>query len=886
MSTTPRVLFVFLRKNRYRLVRIFEHTLKTAESPMLKSNAQSMRSHSNSFIQEVDDPRLSGSKSSERMSNEPIKTSLCALSSSESRALSKSMTTRSQRNLADNKIIANLSTYSLHSSQKSNKICENLESVVSSGPSRSDKAGTPSSLSPRPSTPEPERWTRSNPNWPKLWHGSIVYPPVGKNKATVDRADIERLDEGEFLNDNLMTFYLRWLQHKTEERYPEIAERVYFHNTFFYERLTKSTKGKAGINYENVERWTSKVNLLKYDYIVVPVNENFHWYVAIICHAPKLLDSSQISSADPGSPKKSESVKLDTQKFSDPVTCPETSPRLACRYLISPEVNVKMKKMNLNDHTKQDNESEPDPVLLENSDSESSPAVEMSNCEKTVSQLSGAKYRKRNAVETRIITLDSFGHSHSLTCTNLKKYLLKEIESKLKIKVDDPGNLGRTAKNIPQQDNFFDCGLFVLGYVEIFLRDPDAFISSLLQNKFPGVVAWPKPSEMRSKIRSLLFKLQNENLESVRKRKQEKTKIRKSKKACNLTNDISSISHEEPESSKVSAEKTSLDLDGNSYIKSQKNTQSKYIECHKSMSLLERENSNGLLAQTAVNSVTKNNQLANDISETPTEISLAIDTNHNFSNHDCIDKTNTEISKPCLSTLIECETEQHNNYDSSTEAAISYSSIHLKLESNKKRRHSDSRERSLVSRSKYFDPLPLNARLLHLEATLRQALSDVSLGGNDNMIYNQIDEAHQETSLLPDHHNRDPSSRLLEESPRKTSLALNFATNSTINPKPSPLKNKHDMQNLLEKSDPSVLFRSMELNHINHSELEDDSLEKRRRLDKGSTHPNCYELSSTSWQRDSLEKALVNTVSRSSTGVSDTQTCRPREDPSHIIVIE
>lgn len=37
----------------------------------------------------------------------------------------------------------------------------------------------------------------------------LVYPLEGPRKANVDWIDLERLDEGEFLNDNLISFYLR-----------------------------------------------------------------------------------------------------------------------------------------------------------------------------------------------------------------------------------------------------------------------------------------------------------------------------------------------------------------------------------------------------------------------------------------------------------------------------------------------------------------------------------------------------------------------------------------------------------------------------------------------------------------------------------------------------
>jgi sentrin-specific protease 7 len=45
----------------------------------------------------------------------------------------------------------------------------------------------------------------------KPWGGPMVYPLEGERKTqvSVEQHDLERLDEGEFLNDNLIDFYMR-----------------------------------------------------------------------------------------------------------------------------------------------------------------------------------------------------------------------------------------------------------------------------------------------------------------------------------------------------------------------------------------------------------------------------------------------------------------------------------------------------------------------------------------------------------------------------------------------------------------------------------------------------------------------------------------------------
>lgn len=44
------------------------------------------------------------------------------------------------------------------------------------------------------------------------WRKPLLYPKIGKKKTIVEWSDLERLDEGEFLNDNIIGFYLHFLE--------------------------------------------------------------------------------------------------------------------------------------------------------------------------------------------------------------------------------------------------------------------------------------------------------------------------------------------------------------------------------------------------------------------------------------------------------------------------------------------------------------------------------------------------------------------------------------------------------------------------------------------------------------------------------------------------
>ena len=119
------------------------------------------------------------------------------------------------------------------------------------------------------------------------WSRDLVYPKPGKRSATVPFEDLSRLDDDEFLNDNLISFFMQYLETFMETNRPELYKRTYFFNSYFFERLTKNVKGR-GINFDAVSRWTKNIDIFNRDFVVVPVNENLHWYLAIICNLQNL----------------------------------------------------------------------------------------------------------------------------------------------------------------------------------------------------------------------------------------------------------------------------------------------------------------------------------------------------------------------------------------------------------------------------------------------------------------------------------------------------------------------------------------------------------------------------------------------------------------------
>ncbi|SPO00767.1 uncharacterized protein DNG_03515 [Cephalotrichum gorgonifer] len=325
-------------------------------------------------------------------------------------------------------------------------------------------------------SPSLPRWSLNNTEWEKDWDSDLVYPSTGRDRATVHKDDLQRLDEGAFLNDNLIFCYLRYLQVETERARPEISKRIYFMNTYFFEILGKS-KGPS-INYEGVKSWTSKVDIFSFDYIVVPVNEDAHWYLAIICNPRALIEQDDDSDDD--------AVFFDARQEPGPID------------LVSP------RKTKIGEDDKRGAVLSPDGDRAHR------------NGYSGPGRTSGSK-------DIRIITLDSLGGSHSKTCQVLRKYLVEE--AKFRKNLDSVGyttKIGLTAKNIPSQENFCDCGVFLLGYAQRFLEEPDGFVATILQRGRPEWTV--NPSQLRGEIRDTILRLHKQHREERPTRKKKKRK--------------------------------------------------------------------------------------------------------------------------------------------------------------------------------------------------------------------------------------------------------------------------------------------------------------------------------------------------------------------------
>ena len=95
------------------------------------------------------------------------------------------------------------------------------EIIAESPPTRRERKKV--ARTPPPASPPPIKFSQTG-GLGTPWSNPLAYPPAGKKKAEVNFASLERLDDDEFLNDTLISFFLRYLQHQTEQDQPRDFE--------------------------------------------------------------------------------------------------------------------------------------------------------------------------------------------------------------------------------------------------------------------------------------------------------------------------------------------------------------------------------------------------------------------------------------------------------------------------------------------------------------------------------------------------------------------------------------------------------------------------------------------------------------------------------------
>ncbi|XP_072591731.1 sentrin-specific protease 6 isoform X9 [Vulpes vulpes] len=438
----------------------------------------------------------------------------------------------------------------------------------------------------------------------------IVYPPPpAKGGISVTNEDLHCLSEGEFLNDVIIDFYLKYLV--LEKLKKEEADRIHIFSSFFYKRLNQRERRNLHETtnlsiqqkrHGRVKTWTRHVDIFEKDFIFVPLNEAAHWFLAVVCfpglEKPKYepnphyhentatqkcssvedscisspsaseMDScSQNSSAkpvikkmlnrkhcvagidssaeqeesDPHYRRNTGSVKCSLKKVNQTAseneesnkgesTCQKVVDRtksengLQNEYLNSMHHTDGLSKIRLNysDESTEGSKMLEDELIdfsedQDNQDDSSDDGfLADDNCNSEIGQW---HLKPTICKQPCILLMDSLrGPSRSNVVKILREYLEVEWEVKKGSKRSFSKDVMKGSNpKVPQQNNFSDCGVYVLQYVESFFENP------ILNFELPMNLAnWFPPPRMRTKreeIRNIILKLQEDQSKEKKKHK-------------------------------------------------------------------------------------------------------------------------------------------------------------------------------------------------------------------------------------------------------------------------------------------------------------------------------------------------------------------------------
>jgi len=94
---------------------------------------------------------------------------------------------------------------------------------------------------------------------------------VDSHKIQITRKDIDTLNGLNWLNDEIINFYLQMIVDRSAEK----GLKVYATNTFFYPKMMDS--GQPAL-----KRWTKRVDIFEKDIMLIPVHLGMHWCLAVV----------------------------------------------------------------------------------------------------------------------------------------------------------------------------------------------------------------------------------------------------------------------------------------------------------------------------------------------------------------------------------------------------------------------------------------------------------------------------------------------------------------------------------------------------------------------------------------------------------------------------
>lgn len=392
----------------------------------------------------------------------------------------------------------------------------------------------------------------------------MVYPPPpAKGGISVTNEDLHCLNDGEFLNDVIIDFYLKYLV--LEKLKKEDAQRIHVFSSFFYKRLNQRERRNVPDTtnlpiqkrkHNRVKTWTRHVDLFQKDFIFVPINESAHWYLAVICFpglegpvyeqnplyqgqlpAPSSSSSSCEPPSEDGVPDHCRPLSPDREGLDS--SADDSLPRILPGS-VEGQVDCDLGKESSTLTGRQEASNPPTASDTEQqytselqrisvfyssgkkkddsftfSDDQSSCADDCSEdgtlAEDAVpSDASTLASKQSLCKQPCILIMDSLrGPARSTVVKTLREYLEVEWE----VRKGTQRSFGKdmmkgSSPRVPQQDNFSDCGVYILQYVESFFENP--VVSFQLPVNLSDWFPQQRMKTKREEIKDLILRIKDQ----------------------------------------------------------------------------------------------------------------------------------------------------------------------------------------------------------------------------------------------------------------------------------------------------------------------------------------------------------------------------------------
>ncbi|KAJ1678027.1 hypothetical protein EV182_004934, partial [Spiromyces aspiralis] len=268
----------------------------------------------------------------------------------------------------------------------------------------------------------------------------FTYPFQGTNSVTVTWADRCRLNDFEFLNDTIIEFYLRYIRECIFGGDPQIAEQVFVFSPFFFNQLARRNTAAASDNgYQRIRKWTNKVDLFSKRYLIVPINESYHWYMAVIYNPGLAVGGNRSRETSQQQDQGQRSDAPDTN-LTAPAVVPESNEVIESGMVA---LSVKRDSRGENNRLKRrrsrivksdnENEEEEEDISLVYASAPKQPVPPRRS-----SRVDGGRLQFVDAEKSAsIFIFDSLGTHHPRTFNILNNYLAAEAKARLNIQVKE-----------------------------------------------------------------------------------------------------------------------------------------------------------------------------------------------------------------------------------------------------------------------------------------------------------------------------------------------------------------------------------------------------------------------------------------------------------------